>query len=115
MTSTMTLIPYLLVGAYGLKLAWTGDSYEKDRRGRTGDFIRAVIATLYAAGMIYAGGMKFFLLYALIYAPGTILFLRARREQKAAVFTLTEFLVFGGVVACALIGLYALVSGAILI
>ena len=113
MTSTMTLVPYLLVGAYGLKLAWTGDSYEKDRRSRTGDFIRGVIATLYAAGMIYAGGMKFFLLSTLIYAPGTILFLRARREQKAAVFTLTEFLVVGVVVACALIGLYALVSGPI--
>ena len=27
MTSAMTLIPYLLVAAYGLKLAWTGETY----------------------------------------------------------------------------------------
>jgi arginine:ornithine antiporter/lysine permease len=113
MTSTMTLVPYLLVAAYGLKLVWTGDSYEKDRRGRTGDFIRAAIATLYAAGMIYAGGLKFFLLSALIYAPGTILFFRARREQKATLFTLPEVLVFSGVVVAALIGLYALIAGRI--
>jgi arginine:ornithine antiporter/lysine permease len=111
MTSTMTLVPYLLVAAYGLKLAWKGETYKKDRRGRTGDFIRGAIATVYAAGMIYAGGIKFFLLSALIYAPGTLLFFRARREQKATIFTLTELLVLGGFVLAALIGLYALLSG----
>jgi arginine:ornithine antiporter/lysine permease len=111
MTSTMTLVPYLLVGAYGLKLAATGETYEKAPRGRTGDFICGAIATVYAAGMIYAGGAKFFLLSALIYAPGTVLYYLARREQKAALFTLVEALVFGGVVVAALAGLYALISG----
>ena len=28
MTSVMTLVPYLLVAAYGLKLAWTGETYD---------------------------------------------------------------------------------------
>src|SRR5262249_8669899 len=80
MTSAMTLVPYLLVAAYGLKLAWTGETYDKAPSGRTGDFVRGAIATAYAAGMIYAGGARFFLLSALIYAPGTILFFLARRE-----------------------------------
>jgi arginine:ornithine antiporter/lysine permease len=113
MTSTMTLVPYLLVAAYGLQLAWKGETYENDSRGRIGDFIRAAIATLYAAGMIYAGGMKFFLLSTLIYAPGTILFFRARREQKATIFSLREILVFGGILVASIIGLYALISGRI--
>jgi len=30
MTSAMTLVPYLLVAAYGLKLAWTGETYGLD-------------------------------------------------------------------------------------
>ena len=34
MTSSMTLIPYLLVAAYGLKLAWTGETYAADAHGR---------------------------------------------------------------------------------
>ena len=30
MTSAMTLMPYLLVAAYGFKLAWTGETYGVD-------------------------------------------------------------------------------------
>ena len=31
MTSAMTLVPYLLVAAYGFKLAWTGETYDARR------------------------------------------------------------------------------------
>ena len=84
MTSSMTLLPYLLVAAYGLKLAWTGETYAAGDRRRGVDWTRGAIATLYAAGMLYAGGAKFLLLSALLYAPGTILFVLARREQNAS-------------------------------
>ena len=79
MTSAMTLLPYLLVAAYGLRLAWTGETYAANRRSRGIDWTRAAAATLYAAGMLYAGGPKFLLLSALLYAPGTILFALARK------------------------------------
>src|SRR5262245_10125120 len=39
MTSAMTLVPYLLVAAYGLKLAWSGETYDKAPRGRTGNLV----------------------------------------------------------------------------
>ncbi len=32
MTSAMTLVPYLLVAAFGFKLAWTGETYDGDGR-----------------------------------------------------------------------------------
>jgi arginine:ornithine antiporter/lysine permease len=111
MTSAMTLVPYLLVGAYGLKLAWTGETYDRTPHGRTGNFVGGAIATVYAAGMIFAGGLRFFLLSALIYAPGTILYFLARREQKEPVFKPAEWFVFGGMVVAALVGLYGLISG----
>jgi arginine:ornithine antiporter/lysine permease len=113
MTSSMTLVPYLLVAAYGLKLAWTGESYAADKRGRGADWARSAIATVYAAGMLYAGGTKFLLLSALLYAPGTLLFVMARREQKMAVFTRVEWLLFGVIVAAAIAALFGLASGAI--
>src|SRR6478736_6589820 len=112
MTSSMTLIPYLLVAAYGLKLAWTGKTYEQDGRSRAGDWARGAIATVYAAGMLYAGGPKFLLLSAILYAPGTILYFIARREQKARIFTGPEMVAFGVLVLAALAALWALVSGA---
>jgi arginine:ornithine antiporter/lysine permease len=36
-------------------------TYENVPRARDGDSVRGAIATAYAAGMIYAGGMRFFL------------------------------------------------------
>ncbi|HEV7547094.1 MAG TPA: basic amino acid/polyamine antiporter [Reyranella sp.] len=113
MTSAMTLIPYLFVAAYGLKLAWTGETYAAGGRGRGVDWTRGAIATVYAAGMLYAGGAKFILLSALLYAPGTVLFIIAKREQSKIVFTPVEWLIFGVVVVAAIVGLYGLATGMI--
>jgi arginine:ornithine antiporter/lysine permease len=115
MTSSMTLLPYLLVAAYGLKLAWTGETYAAHRRGRRGDGMGAAIATAYAAGMLLAGGAKFLLLSALLYAPGTWLYLLARREQKVRVFTGAESIGFGAISVAAIAALVALASGAIVL
>jgi arginine:ornithine antiporter/lysine permease len=111
LTSAMTLIPYLLVAAYGLKLAWTGETYESDRRSQRVDWLRGAIATVYAAAMLFAGGSKFVMLSALLYAPGTLLFVIARREQGKPLFTRVEWLLFGVVVAVAVGALSALASG----
>ena len=110
MTSSMTLLPYLLVAAYGLKLAWTGETYAAAGDRSRIDWTRGAIATLYAAGMLYAGGAKFLLLSALLYAPGTILFVLARREQGTSVFARLEWALFAIVVSAAALGLYFLAA-----
>ena len=61
--------------------------------------------------MIYAGGAKFLLLSALLYAPGTALFVIARREQKKVTFTPVEWLLFGAILIAAAIALYSLAAG----
>ena len=111
LTSAMTLIPYLLVAAYGLKLAWTSETYADDRRGRFVDWVRGAIATIYAAGMLFAGGPKFIMLSALLYVPGTLLFVIARREQGKPLFTRLEWLLFGVIAAVAIGALFGLASG----
>lgn len=113
MTSAMTLVPYLLVAAYGLKLAWRGETYNIPERARVVDGVRSAIATLYAAGMIYAGGPKFLLLSSILYAPGTVLFLLAKRERKEVVFTSSEAVLFAAIAIAACAGVYALAIGAI--
>ena len=111
MTSSMTLIPYLFVAAYALKLAWTGETYQAEPRSRAVDWVRGALATIYAAVMIYAGGPTFLLLSALLYAPVTILFVIARREQKATVFASPEGILFGAILVAAAAGLYNLAMG----
>ena len=115
MTSAMTLLPYLLVSAYGFKLAWTGETYGADARGRVAGRWVGGIATLYAAAMLLAGGAKFLLLAALLYAPGTWLFLRVRREQRVPAFAAAEAWAFGVLCLAAVAALAALWTGAIVI
>ncbi|MHC2661043.1 amino acid transporter [Bradyrhizobium diazoefficiens] len=113
MTSAMTLIPYFFVAAYGLKLAWTSEAYHAGEHARIVDWIRSAIATVYAAGMIYAGGPKFLLLSSILYAPGTLLFLLAKRERKEAIFRPFEIILFAAITIAACAGVYALATGAI--
>jgi arginine:ornithine antiporter/lysine permease len=113
MTSSMTLVPYFLVAAYGLKLAYLGNSYHAGERARTIDGARSMIATLYALGMIYAGGPAFLLLSSILYAPVTILFLLAKRERKETVFKPFEAIIFAAITLAACAGVYALAVGAI--
>ncbi|MQX67871.1 amino acid permease [Sinorhizobium meliloti] len=115
LTSAMVLIPYLLVAAYGFLVAKRGETYNIRPKERFRDLILAGAATAYTAFMIYAGGVKFLLLSAILYALGTALFFYARREQKKPLFSPREWLVFIAVVAGCLVGIYGLVTGSITI
>lgn len=113
MTSAMTLIPYFLVAAYGLKLAYRGETYRAGERARIVDGIRSAIATLYALGMILAGGSTFLLLSSILYAPGTLLFFLVKRERKEPIFKPFEAAIFAALTIAACAGVYALATGAI--
>jgi arginine:ornithine antiporter / lysine permease len=113
LTSAVGLIPYLFVAAYGFKVSKRGESYETNPEGRKRDLIIAFIAVVYTAFMIYAGGLKFILLSAVLYAPGTVLYIMARREQKATVFKPVDLIIFSITIIGALGGIYALASGLI--
>jgi arginine:ornithine antiporter/lysine permease len=63
--------------------------------------------------MLYAGGLKYVLLSAILFAPGTILFIVARREQGRTMFTSVEWVLFIIVVIAAIVGAYGLATGTI--
>ncbi|WP_114194242.1 basic amino acid/polyamine antiporter [Edaphovirga cremea] len=114
LTSSLVLIPYLLVAAYGVKLAKTGEGYAPTEvSAQKKEWVIAVIAMLYAVLMVYAGGLKYILLSAVIYGPGTLLFIMAKREQNQAVFTPVERGFFIIALAAAAIAIYCLYSGVI--
>ena len=116
LTSAMNLIPFLLVAAYGLLLARRGETYDVRPGERRRDLIIAGIATIYTIFLLWAGGLKFILLAAVLYAPGTALYFWARREQGKAVFTgVSDWVIFGLAVVGAIVGVYALATGAITI
>ena len=57
------------------------------------------------------GRLKYLLLSALLYAPGAILFAKAKRELGQAVFTNIEKVIFAAVVIGALVAAYGLYDG----
>jgi arginine:ornithine antiporter/lysine permease len=115
LSTSMSLIPYLLVAGYGLLIARRGETYDMRAQERNRDLWIAGIATAYTAFIIFAGGMKFLLLSAILYAPGTVLYFWARQEQNKRVFTAVEWLVFAVAVIGAVIGIHGLATGYITI
>ncbi|TCT04770.1 basic amino acid/polyamine antiporter [Aquabacter spiritensis] len=113
LTSVTALIPYLFVAAYGLKLAWTGETYRDERREKRRDLLVGVLATISAAGMIYAGGIKMLLLSCIIFAPGTVLFVAMGRGRRLGLFSVAEAAAAAAILLCALVAGWALAVGAI--
>jgi len=115
LTSSMSLIPYLFVAAYGYMISKRGESYQLRPEERKRDLLLALVAVIYTVFMIYAGGLKFILLSAVLYAPGTALYIWARREQGRTVFSPVEWIIFIVAVVGAVIGIWGLATGFITI
>lgn len=111
LATSMILIPYLWSAAYAVLLAVRGETYEKAVAERKKDLFIGAVALIYAVWLIYAGGVKYLLLSALLYAPGVILFAKAKRELGQPVFTNLEKLIFAVVLIGALAAAYGLYAG----
>lgn len=71
--SEMILVPYFLVGAFLYKVA-----REKGDRRIT---LAAIGASVYGLWLLYASGLTHLLMSVLLYAPGLLVFMHARRSQ----------------------------------
>ena len=112
LTAALALMPYLLAAAYALKLAATRETYENGK-SLAGDAAIAAVATLYTLFLIYAAGVDKLLLSCILYAPGALLYVLARRERNLRVFRPAEALLFGVIVLGAVAGVVSVATGAI--
>jgi len=111
LATSMILVPYFWSSAYALLLAVRGETYENDAGQRNKDLLIALISSVYAVWLVYAAGVQYLLLSALLYAPGAILFAKAKRELGQQVFTGVEKLIFLGVLIGAGVAAYGLYAG----
>ena len=111
LATSMILVPYLWSAAYAVLLSGRGETYEQASRERKKDLFIATVALSYAIWLLYAGGLKYLLLSALLYAPGVILFAKAKMELHKPIFTNVEKLIFAAVVIGALVAAYGLYDG----
>ncbi|MDN0075668.1 arginine-ornithine antiporter [Crenobacter sp. SG2303] len=111
LSTSMILLPYFWSAAYALLLAVRGETYAGESQERNKDLVISAISVIYAVWLLYAGGLKYVLLSALLYAPGALLFAKAKREVGQPVFTSIEKIIFVVVVIGALIAAFGLYKG----
>jgi arginine:ornithine antiporter/lysine permease len=112
MTSALSLIPFLLAAGYALRLVVTRETYGgAAAAGRGRELVVAGLATLYTAFLLFAAGPKYMLVSFVIYAPGSVLFVMARREQGRRAFSPGELVILAVSVIGAVVGVVALAAG----
>ena len=68
------LPPYVLSGAYALKLALRGEGYGAGDRSRNCDMIVGALATIYGIWLVYAAGLHYLLMCTVLFAPGILVY-----------------------------------------
>jgi arginine:ornithine antiporter/lysine permease len=114
LSTAMILIPYLFSAVYGLKLAWQGRSASP--AAATGSHPRrdipiTALAAVYCGWLLYAAGLKYLLLSALLYAPGAAIYLLAKRQLGERAFTGREQVILAVLLLVACASAYMLWAG----
>ncbi|HEY0952401.1 arginine-ornithine antiporter [Nocardioides sp.] len=110
LATSLILLPYLWSALYQVKLAFTGESYGAGE-SRTRDLVVGLVALAYAVWLVYAGGWEYVLVAGIFYLVGTALYVWARNQVKAEIFTAAERVVVAVVAALAVAGVIGLVQG----
>ncbi|GJH42925.1 basic amino acid/polyamine antiporter [Pasteurella canis] len=74
-STSMILVPYLLIGAYLLKLSIQQNSAWHIK-------LTGLIASIYGLWILYAAGLNYLLLSVLLYVPGIVIYLYSRYQHQ---------------------------------
>ena len=110
--STAILVPYIFSGAYAAKLAMQGETYGAGEN-RTVAILMGLVATAYGLWLVYAAGLSYLFMCAVLYAPGIAFYIWARRENRERIFHPVEAILAVALVAVALYAAYQMWTGAV--
>jgi arginine:ornithine antiporter/lysine permease len=108
LTSAMALVPYFFVATFGLKAIRALPATAMSPRKRLRCYATAIVATVYTVFLLYACGMQLLVMSALLYGPGSLLYMWARRERGKAFFSTPEWCAFLVVMGGGLLAIYEL-------
>ena len=111
LSTAMILIPYLFSAGYALWLSC--QSQPALQKWFRAEVLLAALATVYCIWLLYAAGYKYLLLSALLYAPGMLVYIFAKRQLAQPVFNRAESIAAITLWALAALAGFMLVSGRI--
>ncbi|MET0838710.1 MAG: basic amino acid/polyamine antiporter [Marmoricola sp.] len=111
LTSSLSLIPFVLAAGYALKLGVRRETYDVMPAGHGRELVISAVATFYTLFLLVAAGPKFILVSFIVYAPASVLFVMSRREQDRQLFSPRELLILAVSVIGAVTGVVALATG----
>lgn len=109
LSTAMILLPYLFSAVYGLSIAWRGEGESSAKR--PSDTPVAAIAAIYCVWLLYAAGLKYLLLSALLYAAGAGVYAVAKRQHTQRAFTGQEWLWLVAICGLAVVAATMLATG----
>ncbi|MEG0133183.1 MAG: basic amino acid/polyamine antiporter [Clostridium sp.] len=114
-SASMIMIPYLLSALYYLVISFKKDGFETEtsKSINLARFI-GVIGTIYGCWLIYASGLTGLLITAILYAPGTLVYMKAKKEKGEKCFESTrDKVILVALVALAILSLVLILNGTI--
>lgn len=109
LSTAMILIPYLFSAIYGLWISWRGEGVAGT--AHRSDLPVSAFAVIYCLWLLFAAGVKYLLLSALLYAPGAILYLIAKNQRAMRAFNRREKLILACLVLLAAVAAWLLATG----
>ncbi|HSY85673.1 MAG TPA: arginine-ornithine antiporter, partial [Verrucomicrobiae bacterium] len=87
--------------------------YGAGDRSRNRDMMVGALATIYGIWLVYAAGFSYLLMCMVLFAPGIVVYVWARRERGVRAFTSVEALIAAAIVALALVAGWLMWTGSI--
>lgn len=109
LSTAMILLPYLFSAIYGLSLAWRGEGESSARR--PSDLPVAAVAAIYCVWLLYAAGLKYLMLSALLYAVGVGVYVIAKKQHAERAFTGQDWLWLAAICGLAVVAATMLATG----
>ncbi len=83
LSTSAIMFPYIFSALYCLQITMKGEGLEHSSGiEKSKAWLFAVIGSIYGAWLLYASGVTYILISALLYGPGTLLYIYTRKEQS---------------------------------
>ena len=112
-STSLSIVPYLMVSLYALKSVVTGIGFENQpKKVRFTSGIWAGIAVCFTAFMVYGAGLKYLLLAAIVWVTGFPFYYKGKKERSEK-WGKVELIAWIIMMIMAIVGIYSLITGTI--